>query len=245
MIEDLLKLGFTQHEADIYLALLDAGQTGAGELIRRTGLHRNIVYETLDKLIAKKLVIKAIKKNIAQFIITDPQRILENQKAKLSLAESVIPELKGRAKTQSNIVIWDGLEGFRNFSLSHIERIEKGSLILCIGSTGDRWYELIGDAAKRYMRIKAKRKIRWKMISYEGPSTSQMDLKNVLENKVDEVRFLPKHEKAPANIVIWGDSIAMQIYAEPISVVEIQNKALAEAYSAYFYTMWEMGKSIA
>lgn len=244
MKEDLVQLGFTSHEADIYLALIEIGKTGAGEVIKKTGLHRNIVYDTLEKLIAKKLVTRVFGKNIAQFQVTDPGGILEKQKANLALAESIIPDLMMQATTKNDIIIWDGLEGFRKFSLSYMEKMQKDTTFYVIGSIGDRWYEHMGNAAKRYLKIKRERKIHWKMVSYEDPDESEMDKKNIQENNLDEVRILPKRQKSPANILIWGDSIALQIFAEPISVVEIKNKALAEAYLLYFETLWETGKKL-
>ena len=47
----LEKLGLNRNEAEVYVDLLKLGQTSAGELIRRTGFHRNIVYDNLEKLI--------------------------------------------------------------------------------------------------------------------------------------------------------------------------------------------------
>ena len=94
------------------------------------------------------------------------------------------------------------------------------------------------------MKLKNKRRIHWKMVSYEDPKESELDKKNIRENKLDEVRILPKYQKSPANIIILDDSIALQIFAEPISVIEIKNKALAEAYLLYFNTLWDTGKKL-
>lgn len=49
--KQLQKLGFSDNEAKVYLALLEIGFTTTGAVIKKTGLHRNIVYETLDKLV--------------------------------------------------------------------------------------------------------------------------------------------------------------------------------------------------
>ena len=48
--EALLTLGLTRHEADIYLALLDTGQTTAGKLAEILSLHRRSVYDALESL---------------------------------------------------------------------------------------------------------------------------------------------------------------------------------------------------
>ena len=70
MISELTKLGLTLNEAKVYFALLELGSTNAGEIIKKTKLHRNIVYDKLDKLIEKGLVSFVTIKNIKQFEVT-------------------------------------------------------------------------------------------------------------------------------------------------------------------------------
>lgn len=243
MQEDLLKLGFSEHEASIYLALLDVGQTGAGAIIKRTGLHRNIVYETLNKLISKKLVIKVLRKNVAQFRTTDPSRITAELQSNLTLAEDIIPKLMKRSKSKNDIIIWDGIEGFRNYSIAMLEKMPKGTILHVLGSVGDRWYNQLGDKYyKAYVKLTRSRNIRWKMVTFE--KGFDLDIKAMKETGLVEVRSLPQTLNAPANMLIWGDHIALQTFSEPYTVIEIQNKALAEAYLNYFNALWAQGKDI-
>jgi len=243
MMEDLLKLGFREHEEKVYLTLLDIGQTGAGELVKKTGLHRNIVYETLDKLIVKKLALKVYKKKVAQFRVTDPQRIIEEQKSNLSLAEKIIPELIKRSKNKNDIIIWDGIEGFRNFSITMLEKMDRGTVLHVLGAIGNRWYELMGDKDyKTYVRLTKEKKIRWKMVTFE--KDVDLDIRAAKETGLVEARSLHQTYTAPANMLIWDDYIALQTFTEPYSVVEIKNKSLAEAYLNYFNALWEQGENI-
>ena len=51
MIEAALKrIGLTEGEIKIYLALLDLGQTATGKIIRHSGISGSKVYEVLDRL---------------------------------------------------------------------------------------------------------------------------------------------------------------------------------------------------
>jgi sugar-specific transcriptional regulator TrmB len=232
-------LGFSKNEADVYVAMMEIGQTGAGDIIRRTGLHRFVVYEILEQLISKKLVLKVFKKSVAQYVITNPQRIVENQKAALALADQLVPEILSKSSAKSDIIIWDGLEGFRNFSLSYIQQMKPKTTLYCIGSTGDRWYMRMGESADRFLKIQKQKKIHWKMISFEDPSVSSIDINTMEKDKLNEVRMLPKNQAAPANVIIWEDNVGLQIFTDPISVIEMKSKALADSYMLYFNTMWE------
>lgn len=242
MKDELIQLGFTQHEADIYLALIDIGQTGAGEIIKRTGLHRNIVYDTLDKLIAKKLAFKVFGKNIARFQASDPERLINEQETRLDIAHEIVPKLAEKTKNTNEIVVYDGIQGFRNFSLGYIERMKVGEVFYVLGAIGDRWYELMGDSIKKYTKLKNKKKIHWKMVVFDDVST--IDKKNVKDNPLDEVRAVSQNFQPMANTCVWEDRIALQTFVEPYSVIEIKNKALADAYLNNFNALWEQGKPL-
>jgi len=51
MIEKLKEAGLTENESKIYLALLEIGPANAGLISRKSGLHRRVVYDSLDMLI--------------------------------------------------------------------------------------------------------------------------------------------------------------------------------------------------
>ena len=86
------------------------------------------------------------------------------------------------------------------------------------------------------------KKIHWKMIIFNDVST--IDKQNVIDNPLDEVKVVKQNFQPMANTCIWEDRISLQTFVEPFSVVEIKNKALAEAYLNYFNTMWKVGKDI-
>jgi hypothetical protein len=239
MRDDLIQLGFSLHEADIYIALLETGQTGAGEIIKRTGLHRNIVYDTLDKLIARKLVVKVFRKNIALFQITDPKRIVEHEKSKLYIAESLLPKIEEKAEVVQDIIIFDGLEGFRTFNLYMLDEMAKGSSTFGIGSVGDRWYELMGDKYAQYERKRLKKKIWWKLIAY---AESEKDKQLISAGKLVDIRIAEEPFNPSANMLIYNDKVCLQTLIEPYSVIEIKNSALVESYLNYFNALWERGK---
>ncbi len=239
MEKELEKLGFSVHQAEVYLALIDIGQTGAGEIVKQTGLHRNIVYETLDKLVAKHLATKVTEKNVAQFVATDPKRIQEHIKANLDQAEMLVPQLVERANIQQDIVVYNGIEGFRTYNMEALSRIRRGGSQYVLGSVGNLWYELMGEQYRKYEKLRLKKKIWWKMIAYEE---SERDQALIDEKKLIEVRIIPRKLSTPANMHIWEGTVALQMVVEPYTVVEIRNKALAESYLNYFNLLWEQGK---
>jgi len=57
----LEELGLDKNEATVYLSLLQFGNAIAGTLIKETKLPRATVYQVLDRLAQKKLVLKIDK----------------------------------------------------------------------------------------------------------------------------------------------------------------------------------------
>jgi len=237
MNNELEQLGLSNYEATIYLALLDSGTTGAGELIKRTGLHRNVIYESLNKLIAKHLVVQYVKKKVAQYQVTDPEHLMDSLKAKEELAAQIIPELSRRADVQQEIVVYEGLEGFRTFSLEFIAKMNAGDTYYVLGSVGDSWYDLMGDSLRRFENIRSKKKINVKLVSYQQ---SAMDIHQSRQSgKRFEIKIVPHGANIPANTLIWNDTIALQTLVEPYSVVAIRNPLLAQAYLSHFMALWK------
>ena len=121
IIGQLQQLNLSLNEAKVYTALLEIGQTSAGEIIKKTGLHRSVVYETLDKLISRKLVFKLQKNNIAFFQPTDPQRILENVKLQEEIALELVPKLKTLLDRKlPEITVYEGTESYKRFWLDSV-----------------------------------------------------------------------------------------------------------------------------
>src|SRR3989344_7655569 len=76
-IEILRKIGLTDNEISVYLALLEIGSSTTGEIIKKSGLHSSRVYECLEKLQAKGLVSYVIKANRKHFEATNPKRLAD------------------------------------------------------------------------------------------------------------------------------------------------------------------------
>jgi len=139
IINKLIQINLSQNEAKVYASLAEIGQTSAGNIIKQTRLHRSVVYETLDKLINKKLAFKITKKRIAYFQATDPAVILEKAKEQQKIAQELLPELKklGIAKLPE-INIYEGIESYRKFWVEITKKMPIGSIDYVAGSIGNK-----------------------------------------------------------------------------------------------------------
>ena len=86
------ELGLTKHEAIVYKALLELGETKTGAIVKTTNLHRVLIYDALESLIKKGLASYVIKENIKYFKAANPERILDFLKEKEEIANEIIPD---------------------------------------------------------------------------------------------------------------------------------------------------------
>lgn len=243
IVGQLQQLNLSLNEAKIYSALLEIGQTSAGEIIKKTGLHRSVVYETLDKLISRKLVFKIEKQNIAFFQPTDPQRLLQNIKTQEEVAQELIPRLKGLIDTKlPEITVYEGIEAYKRFWIDCVKRLPEGSIDCVAGSIGKKWWDYMGKDAKIYHEIKRKRRIKWKMIVFNKDPLDLELLKS--DPKLHEYRLIEKDVSLEGNFNILGEeSVLLHSATEPM-MIEVKNPTLVRVFQNIFDILWSIGKKI-
>ena len=241
----LQEIGLSHNEATVYSALLQIGQTSAGKIIERTNLHRSVVYETLRKLIDKKLVFRIERKKISYFQTTDPARILQNFLAKEETAKDLVPILKNLIDTKlPEMMIYEGQESYRQFWLNTYKNLPYGSIDYVAGSIGKKFQDYMGGGLdKTLTKIRVKRKIKWKMIVFNKDYQYEIDLLKKYP-ALHEYRYIPRKASGLGNFNLFNDdTLILHSAIEPL-IIEIKNKNLALIFKNLFDILWEMGKEI-
>lgn len=243
LLSHLLELNIPLNEAKVYLALLETGQTSAGELIKRTQLHRSVVYESLDRLIDKKLVFKLTKQNIAHFQPTDPERILQRVKTQQRVAEKLVPQLKNLMQSDaSEITVHEGLEAYRRFWLEAMQRLPKGSIDYVAGSIGKKWQEYMGKDMETFFKIRIEREIKWKMLIFDRDEV-ELELKKRYP-RLHEYRLIERNVSKDGNFNIFNnESVILHSATEPL-IIEVKNPTLVKVFQNIFDLLWESGEKV-
>jgi len=225
--------------------LLQIGQTSAGEIIRQTKLHRSVVYETLDKLIDRKLVFKLNRKQIAYFQALAPDKLLGDIQSQAELATQLIPVLKKMAgKSMPEITIYEGAEEYRRFWLDSVKTLPIGGTDYVAGSIGALWLEHMGSAAvKQYFKTAQQRKIGWKLIVFDKDDYNHTFLTQYPGFRW-EARFIDRDIPKEGNFNVWGkDTLILHSATEP-TIIEIKNPSLVKVFRHLFDYMWDSGKKL-
>lgn len=243
ILTKLTDLNFSSSEAKTYLALLEIGQTPAGEIIRRTGLHRAVVYASLDRLIERKLAMKVERDRIAHYQALSIDRLTDYTSDLHQQAENLVKEL--RHFDQMNppeIVVYEGLRAYRQFWMESLERMPVGSVNYVAGSIGDAWPELLGPQAEVYIKRHLQRKIVWQMIIYSRDQVDEQLLKKY--PKYHHYRYLKRRMSHLGNFNLMGqDTLVLHATQGPL-VIEIKSRALYTVFKDIFDLMWDLGQEL-
>ena len=240
ILKNLQKLGFSKNEAKVYLALLKMGFCTTGPIIKKTSLHRNIVYETLDKLVARGLVSQTIQRGKKHFRPLSPEKILKQEKSQLDLAGKVVPELiKLQKQEKQEVIVYEGIEGFQNAHLDAIEQMKTNNTIYVLIAGAKKWFDNIKPSLKKFDKIRVSKKIKIKITALES---QRQDMQVQQKRTLFGIRFLSQKFDNPADTAIYGDTALIIVYGEPVFIIMIKNPRIAKSFKQYFNIFWKIAK---
>lgn len=77
LLSDLIRLGFTEYEAKVYLALLSDSPATGYQLSKTSGVPRSMIYEALSRLHARGAVLESLEDRSAVYRPLPPELLLE------------------------------------------------------------------------------------------------------------------------------------------------------------------------
>jgi len=162
-MEELRQAGLTENESKVYLALLELGPSLAGNISRKSGLHRRTVYDTTEMLIKKGLIGYILKNNRRLFQASDPKRLLEMLREKENILAPLIQGLSAKysiTKEKEETNFYKGKEGLKTIFEDQLNAKE----ILILGAS-TKAYEILQfyfkwyDKTRKQKKIKARNKV--------------------------------------------------------------------------------------
>lgn len=98
MIEILVELGLSKNDAAVYAALVDVGPCFVAPLVKETKKHRQIVYNSLETLLAHNLISVSQKNGKNFYVISNPHHLLADIKKREALAQNLITSIEQKQK---------------------------------------------------------------------------------------------------------------------------------------------------
>lgn len=227
------ELGLTDNESKVYLALLELGPSMAGDISKKTGIHRRNIYDITGRLIEKGLIGYIVKNNRRLFEAANPERfeqILEEKQEILGDNMKFLQELYDSSKEKQETNFYTGTEGLKTvFQDQLIDNKDKEILILGASNEAS---SVLPFYFKWYDEDRKKNKIKVRLIASEK-------MKKI---PLSDVRYIPSKYANPLAINIYKDKVAIILWKKtPIAIV-IKEKEVANSYRQYFELMWKIGR---
>jgi len=229
----LKELGLTDSESRVYLALLENGPSLAGQISRKTGIHRRNIYDITERLIKKGLIGYMLMNNRRLFEAANPEKfsdVLKEKQEQLGENLPFLKELYRKTKKKQETNFYKGVDGLKTVFQDQIEENNRKE-ILILGASKSA-FEILPFYFKWYDKDRVKNKIKARIIASE----------NLKKIPLSEIRYIPQKYANPLAINIYKDKVAIILWKkEPLAVV-IKNPEIADSYKKYFELMWKIAR---
>ncbi|MDD9954147.1 MAG: hypothetical protein OXR66_07480 [Candidatus Woesearchaeota archaeon] len=234
----LEELGLTDAEASIYLTLLEAGPSHAGEIISKTGFHRATTYQILKRLKEQGYVSSIIRGKKQQFEAASPECFLDELKGKERKFKRILPTLKAKEanQEQQDVTVYNGVKGIRSALDKMLTELRSNGTYYDFGVSG-----LFRDVMGVYWDIWQERKKRYNITSHViFNKRLKRENKDLLRAYVGKAKFHPPQYNSVTDTMIYNDTVILLVWtASPPIAVVIKNKNNANSYKNQFKLMWK------
>lgn len=229
-------IGLTETELNVYKTLLRTGMSLAADVIKSTQVHRATAYDVLNRLIEKGLASYIVKNKKKYYKAAAPGRIIEIFEEKKKALESEEEEIRESAKELEKIKllekkrdiaqIYAGKEGLKAVMQ---DIITNGAEFLVIGGEV-KFSEVLPIYTKHWAEAREKKKVYAKILTAKARKSNW---------KYNSVKHLPEEYNFPSPAIIYGNKVAIILYEEPITIILIESRQIADTYRNHFNLLWK------
>ena len=107
-------LALNESQTAVYLAAMELGQANMQELARKSQVKRTSIYNFIEELKERGLIVETKKKNRRIYSATHPEQLIEIQKNRVSEMQHLLPELLAiynKSNNKPRVTFYEGIEG--------------------------------------------------------------------------------------------------------------------------------------
>jgi len=248
--ENLIKLGLTKAEIEVYFYLLSHGSQSIQEITKETKLPRSTINLTIEKFLADNIVRFYMVGKRKNYVIEDPENLINlitKQEREMQLKKAAFQQLLPKLdtihflKSQGDIKVefLEGEEGFKKQYLKTLE-LKKGQEILRFGVSSEK-FTILPEFLREYRDEKNKKGIRTRLLLPEGELAKMVQGDD--KNDLRETRFLDKKTYDPKGMItIWDNKLSFTAWDKKLKTIIIDSEPMAEIMRSIFETCWKSEK---
>lgn len=242
--QSLTRLGLTEREATVYVALLQVGEATGHELAATVGIPRASTHDVLEHLSQMGLVTPYVEQEQKRFSAEPPERLLTMlhlQKREMLMreeyAERILPRLAAVHRwhdAKPRIRYIEGMTGLRNMQREY--ELQEGDVIQLVGY--DAFLALEEKKVTQEHRALLQQKPR------RVRSLLVTDRALPMAAPGHEIRRVsPALLEVMGEVTVWGDRVLLLSYAGGLIAVEVASPAIATAVRGALELAWKASES--
>lgn len=240
ILKQLIDVGLSEKESQVYLASLSAEPRTASDISRSAGLNRVTTYGILLDLEREGLVQKMEKNETAHFLAVSPDLLLQRAKQNVKNLEHALPDLKALIHGHQYSVSRRFFEGLEAVKDAYKETLSAKSEILNYANSKnirDHWPEYDIE----YVQKRMERRVFLRGIYPKDEYGKKVQ--NEDKKYFRKTRLLPLQKFWLENeIKIFDDKFFIASFAPQPFAIFIQSQTVADSQKQIFEIMWGMAE---
>lgn len=253
ILETLQKIGFSDKEAKVYIALIRLGAQPVSIISERTEINRTTTYDIIESLTKKGLVSSIKKGSITYFKALDPKELLnylerekaenikkiEKQQREIKLLLPALISLENPESTKPKVTFYEGEKGLRQ---AYEDTLTSKETILAYANVEDMHKGLPNFFPDYYQRRGVENKIHIKCIAPDNKISKERHRHDKKENR--EMILIPasKYEFSP-EINIYEDKVLYASWREKMAII-IKSEEIADFHKKMYQLCWQAAKRL-
>lgn len=241
---ELRKIGFSDKEAKVYVALLELGKASVRQIAAKSKVNRATTYVVLEALTKRGIVSTVEENKKTLFIAEGPRTLLrifriqeEELKGKWEEFKKALPELEAifnRSAEKPIVRFFEGKEGLRTMR----EEILQSGVQVLYDIYALEYVEQLrslftDEENEEFRRREAELGISMRSI-YAAHPNETFDFRLKGERK----RILKEQFPFPADVLIFGNKVAINTLKGKIISIIIESKEIADTMRLIFELAW-------
>lgn len=231
------QLGYSPHEAAVYLAALELGGSTATEIAEKAKIPRTTVNLIIRQLHKKGLMNAYLKRRRKVWTAENPERLMANLREREAALKDALPELQLLRRdtgAKPAVRIYNGIEEIRQIMGDIIETKHHIAAIV----NWDSWIEALGRThVEHFVETRSRRFLRIRLLT---PRTKlSVALKQKDGSELRDTQFLPASVAIGNANFIYGNKVAVISFnaKRPVGIV-IEDEDIHRTMEMLFESLW-------
>lgn len=234
----LIETGLNELEANVYLAVLELGESTVLPIAKKAGVKRTYCYDILSSLANKGLVSYVQKNNRRRYQALDPKKMRVLLKSRFENFQEALPQLASLYKTSGKpkVSFYEGKNGI----ISIYEQLRNTNKVDSISSPAHIESSL-GDWWKNFStKILLAKKLTIRELIPFGNTKAYYH--SFFKKPYHQLRFIPKGINLTTDMMLFENKLALISYGANLHAVVIEDSSIVDTQRALFEIIWKAAR---